>query len=453
MTMAEEYDYVLTPVSLCQTGGQIDGHPPRAEPGPRESGMARCNCGSTACSCTLTAPEDSGIEIIGRGSPNSPYEISLAPNHPIYIDALVRAIFAATRSTTEHAATFYQKGVSGADVSAVNIVSDNPDGSTVMISGIEKNRGTVKISHRKPAGVSDASAAALSIDLQDGAGNGDSGAQGVFITATEGPTTGNLVTIRNAAAPTIEELVLKATGRLGLGVAVGATPAGMVDVRQYADSVKGYTAKARSTAAAALLEFQNSVAAVIANISKDGDLYAAGNALGQANPADHNLIAWAYDPALAINGQLVTNGTVYLVKVHVPVGASATKVYWHVSTVGVTAVAGQNHVGLYSLAGTRLATTGVDADVTSTGLKTTTIASQALATGGDYWVALVFNAATAPTLARSNGLTGAGGLINVGLSPAAYRFATAGTGQTALPASITPGSNAQGLALWAGIGP
>jgi hypothetical protein len=147
---------------------------------------------------------------------------------PINLDVLVRAAFLATTSTTEHATTVYQKGTSGNDISALNVVSDNPSGSAVQISGTESARGTVKITHRKP-GAADANAAALSIDLQDGAGNGNSAAQGIFITGTEGATTGNLITARNNGR---DDFVIKGTGRVGVGVATGATPAGQVEVVQ-----------------------------------------------------------------------------------------------------------------------------------------------------------------------------------------------------------------------------
>jgi hypothetical protein len=165
-------------------------------------------------------------------------------------------------------------------------------------------------------------------------------------------------------------------------------------------------------------------------------------ALGEPSPVNHNLLAWSYDPTLAQNSSLLTNGTVYLSAVYPARTAAVTKIYWEISTAAATPTSNQNVVGLYSSAGTLLASTVVDSDITSTGLKTTTIASQTVTAGSMYWVGMVFNAGTAPTVARATGVIGVGSLINVGLTAANFRFAINGTSQTALPASITPSSNA-----------
>lgn len=182
-------------------------------------------------------------------------------------------------------------------------------------------------------------------------------------------------------------------------------------------------------------------------------LAAAATAVpGAASPALHGLTSWSYDPALAGASVAVTNGTVYLVRMpNFPAGTAITKLYWHVAVAGVTPTAGQNEVGLYSSAGTKLASTNVDADISSTGTKTTTITSQTPT--ADPWIGWVFNAATPPSLARVT--VGAGGsLWNVGFTAANTRFATNGTVQTVLPSSITPASNSQASsAFWAAVGP
>jgi hypothetical protein len=173
-----------------------------------------------------------------------------------------------------------------------------------------------------------------------------------------------------------------------------------------------------------------------------GPVSATAGGMGEASPPTHNLISWSFDPALATNSSILTNGTVYLTKMNVSAAVACTKIYWWVAVAGVTATAGQNFVGLYSSAGTLLASANVDADVTSAGLKTTTISSQSLSAGTFVWVAMVSNAATAPTMARMAGLTGLSAAVNVGLTASAYRFAINGTALTSLPASITPASNA-----------
>ncbi|MGW0599969.1 glycosyl hydrolase family 28-related protein [Streptomyces sp. NPDC002776] len=183
-------------------------------------------------------------------------------------------------------------------------------------------------------------------------------------------------------------------------------------------------------------------------------LSADASALGAVQPVNHGLAGWAFDPQLALNSSLLTNGTVYLTKIHVSKTQAVTKLNWWVTTVGATPAAGQCQVGLYDSAGTRLAVTTVDADISSTGMKTTTIPSTTLQAGQWYWVAMVFNASTAPTLARATGSAGLATAVNLNLSASAYRYATNGVGQTSLPATINPTANvATGFAgPWAAIG-
>jgi hypothetical protein len=308
-----------------------------------------------------------------------------------------RSAFFKTTSATAHAVTIYQASTTGVDVAAaLNLISDNRETSAVYISGHETlPRGTLKVTHTNggSGATDDTSASALSIDLKRGTAAGTA-AQGIFVTSTDGGTTGRLLTLRNGGANLV-------------------------------------------------------------TVPAAGSIYTATGAFGEQLPVNHGFTGWTYDPALAQNVSLLTNGTVYLSKVHIPEDVTVTKLYWWVTTAAATATAGQNFVGLYSSAGTRLATTNVDAVITSTGLKTTTITGQALTAGGFVWVAMVFNAATAPTVARATGSGGLATAVNAGLTSSTYRFATNGTAQTSLPASITPSSNtAAGFAgPWAAVGP
>lgn len=186
-----------------------------------------------------------------------------------------------------------------------------------------------------------------------------------------------------------------------------------------------------------------------------GTLAVTGNALGQPTPATHGIAAWCYDPALAVNSTELATGRLYLVRLDIPAAVSATRIYWWVGNGGSSPVAGQNQVGLYSSSGTRLASTTVDSDVTSAGLKTTTVPAQALPAGSFCWVGMVFNASVPPTLTRASGWTGVTAAANLGLTAAAFRFALNGTGRTALPASITPASNTATdfAGPWVAVGP
>lgn len=146
-------------------------------------------------------------------------------------DSTQRSAFFKTTSTTQHAATIYQAGTSGVDVAAaLNVTSDNPESSSMYLSGKELNRGTLKISHTNGGALAtdDAGAAALSIDLKRG-GKPGTAAQAVFINATEGPTTGNLFTARNGGER--DEFVVTADGRLGLRMDIGEKPEAVLEVK------------------------------------------------------------------------------------------------------------------------------------------------------------------------------------------------------------------------------
>jgi hypothetical protein len=167
-------------------------------------------------------------------------------------------------------------------------------------------------------------------------------------------------------------------------------------------------------------------------------------------PADHALIAWSYDPSFASTGNLLTNGTFYLSAVRLRRTATIATVWWAQSAAGVTATSGQNFACLINSAGTILSSVGVDAKVTGSGPQTATLGTpQTNLPAGLYWVGLLFNAATAPTAARTNGIQTA--INTAGQSGATLRYATNGTSLTALPGSVTPGSNAIGPSLWAAV--
>lgn len=190
-----------------------------------------------------------------------------------------------------------------------------------------------------------------------------------------------------------------------------------------------------------------------ARVMSDGRMLAPGNDSlvwppAEFQPADVGYKGWTYDPALAAGGSAATNGTVYLSKVPVRADFRTVAVSWAITSAGATPTAGQNHVGIYDPDGDLLNSANVDADITSTGVKATTLAVDVLA--GFVWVAFVFNAATPPTLARASTFAST---PNAGLTAAGYRFCNNGTGRTTLAATITPGSNslAAPLTYWAAL--
>ncbi|MCH5677926.1 hypothetical protein [Streptomyces gilvus] len=187
---------------------------------------------------------------------------------------------------------------------------------------------------------------------------------------------------------------------------------------------------------------QFSGAVIAGNGTVGGSWSVAGHALGEDTPANHGLVAWAYDPTHNVNSTVLSSGVIYLTAVYVAASANVTKLYAHFNAAASSITAGQNFMGLYGSDGTRLATVNVDSLITSTGLITATVSSTAVTAGGMYWVAQVYNATTPPSVARGAGTTGVGTVTNIGLTAATLRYATNGTSQTSLPASITPSSNA-----------
>jgi hypothetical protein len=122
----------------------------------------------------------------------------------------------------------------------------------------------------------------------------------------------------------------------------------------------------------------------------------------------------------------------------------------YISTVGAGPVAGQNWAGLYSAAGTLLTSVGIDSMIPGVvGINPATFTTPVVCTTsmGFVWRAVLFNAATPPTLVRTGGISQ--GANNAGLLASQYKYATAGTGATTLPASITPGSLLVGPSYWA----
>ncbi|QIQ62916.1 hypothetical protein SEA_MOAB_31 [Streptomyces phage Moab] len=177
----------------------------------------------------------------------------------------------------------------------------------------------------------------------------------------------------------------------------------------------------------------------------------SGQALGLLSPRARGLIGWSTDPTNVQAGTTMTLGTVYLVGIYVNRSVNATTIYWGFTTTAVSSpTAGQCFVGLYNSSGTRLATAAVESVAGTTGLNATTISSTAL-TPGLYWVGLVFNGSSAGTHYRAGSLTSS--VLNIGVSAAGYQFATNGTSQTSLPATITPSSNTGGAtAFFVAIG-
>lgn len=189
------------------------------------------------------------------------------------------------------------------------------------------------------------------------------------------------------------------------------------------------------------------------NITADGS---RSGALAPTNfeSADAGFLAWTYDSSIANGGTdaAMTSGTVYLSQFIVRQPITATNIAVYVTQIGGTLTSGQNFLGIYNSAGTRM---GVTADQTTawgtTGYKSAALTAPVALTPGKYWVAYLGNGTTPTRFARAAGILNAT-LYNGTLGTGQLRYASNATAQTSLPSSITPSSNtATNLPVWAAI--
>jgi hypothetical protein len=184
--------------------------------------------------------------------------------------------FKSTQTTNNvHALTAYMAGTTGDNAVAGNFVSDNPSSSVVYISGVNTQRAVLKLSHTYQ-GASAAGVAGVGIELH-GAGTD---AQGIRVTAPDGPTTGNLLELVNNTG--VDDFVVKATGRVGIGIAQGATPGARVEIAQRDDSTTGLLMKANSTSASHVIEIRNSSNVAQVRVLNTGGLAAINAMFGVA---------------------------------------------------------------------------------------------------------------------------------------------------------------------------
>ena len=174
-------------------------------------------------------------------------------------------------------------------------------------------------------------------------------------------------------------------------------------------------------------------------------------------PADNGLVAAVAAPeTMSGGGGATVAGTLYLSKIPLRYPVTVfSQIWFNISSAGLGASTG-SFTGVYDPNGNLLGTsTDIGASLLlSTGTKSFQFGTSVAipATAGFIWAALVTNlASTQPTL-RSVG-QGSPSVMNTNLGNAVLRCAINGTSLSALPATITPSSNASANSFpyWFGI--
>lgn len=179
---------------------------------------------------------------------------------------------------------------------------------------------------------------------------------------------------------------------------------------------------------------------------------AAIEAQGGATLHAQGIVAAPYDPATAGTGTGLTSGTVYMVRVDLVNPVTLTGLIFTIATAGAGLTAGQNLVGVYNAAGTRVAVSAdQSAAWTSTGVATPMLTAPYAAAPGAYYLALLSVGTTPINVLRSAASAPASGVLSYGVGAAGARFAAGPTGQTSLPASVTMGTRLPlGTSYWVG---
>lgn len=165
-------------------------------------------------------------------------------------------------------------------------------------------------------------------------------------------------------------------------------------------------------------------------------------------PPKMGLIAWSYDISNATLNTQPTAGTLSMVRLPIPAATTVTNVILAVATAGSGLTSGQCFAGLFNSSRVLLSSTADQSTSwNSTGAKIMPLAAAQAVTPGDYFVGFFYNGTTAPAFARAASAP----FINLGLSTANSRYATADTGRTtSLPA--TAATLAAGtIAYWVGV--
>jgi hypothetical protein len=365
--------------------------------------------------------------------------VNIRANNVLFPQPALHVDYAGTGAAVEISNTG-----TGTNGNSLNVISTNPNESTVGINGAEIGKGTLKVVHNYP-GQADPNASALSLRAN---GVGTS-AQGIFFDAEDvGGTTGNIMKMRNAG---VDQFIMAPNGGLytKTNIQVGSTTqdfgAGSV-VIGIKDAV---TVPTTNPTAGVILYSEGSV---LKYRNSSGSVFNVASTGADANPQpnDQSYKGWAFDPTIAANTTVPTSGQPFLIKVKAAASGTVNTVNINVGTLGTGFSASASYVAVYNLSGTLLAQSAdLAGTLNTTGAKAIALgAGVTVVVGTFYYVWMVVGASGPPALSRGGNL----GAINQGTGPGTYRFCTLGTGISSPPATITlSGSAALSTSYWAAL--
>lgn len=168
-------------------------------------------------------------------------------------------------------------------------------------------------------------------------------------------------------------------------------------------------------------------------------------------PARHGFAEWNFDPTMSPGGSALVSGTKYVIRLTAQTNTTISSIVVGVTSAGSGLTSGQNLAALFDSTGALLGSVTADQSAVwnSTGVKAMSIGSVQLRAGADYYVEIVSNATTPPTLLRGSTNPSS---ANAGQSNALQRFSTNGTG-TSIGSTVTLSSNSGtgALILWVAL--
>lgn len=165
------------------------------------------------------------------------------------------------------------------------------------------------------------------------------------------------------------------------------------------------------------------------------------------------LLSWNGNPVMFANSSAPATGVLQMIKLNIPFAGTVSNILITVITNGSSLTSNQNFAGLYNSSGTLLGQTADQStNWTSGNLKTMPLTSAVNVTPGDYYVGLLANGTTAPSLLRGLSAANATLVLSINQTAVNASYTTTGSGLTSLPASVTMASRTlASLAFWVAL--